>query len=382
MDDKTKQNLADIAAGAALAYPKHLSLIQEAVERLFESMRIGLEARIGDKGYIMQIANTAIADSSAPIHDDTMDKVYAEAKAFCNSKVRGKIVSAMGLKEQLKSFYSTGFESGLSFRMWPNLSEKYRIAKREFTVVTGIPGHGKSSFMDALMIYLAEEHGWKFAVYSPENFPFEIHLEKLISLIMKKPFNMGPQYERMKWSEAEEALNFIYEHFVFIHPDEDNISLEAVLSLVLQAKEARVVDGVLIDPWNELEHNRPVNKSETEYIGEALSKVRRFARRQNIAAWVVAHPRIMQEDEKGAFKTPTPYSISGSANWYNKADNCLTVYRNALNDVDVFVQKIKYKIRGEIGSVHFTYDRATGIFSPGNKNERSSLPPMGAANND
>jgi twinkle protein len=73
----------------------------------------------------------------------------------------------------------------------------------------------------------------------------------------------------------------------------------------------------------------------------------------------------------------------GSSNWYNKADNCLTVYRDSMNEVQVYIQKIKYKIRGEVGVCHFHYDRPTGIFRPGGEASASTLPPQtpkGAAN--
>lgn len=378
MDDKVKIGLSNIADGISLQYGQGAAqlrpLIDETVGKLFESMLTGLEARIGDRGYIEQLARFATQESSILIHSDAMDKVFAEAKAFCNGRTRGKVVSAADLKEQLLKFYHNGYSAGLKMRLWPNLSEKYRVAKREFTVVTGIPGHGKSSFMDALMVSLAEEYGWNFAVYSPENFPFEIHLEKLISLAVRLPFHDGPQ-ARMSTQDVVDSLAWVSEHFTFIHPDEDNISLEAVLSLCLQAKEERRVDGFIIDPWNELEHNRPQGKSETEYIGEALSKCRRFARRNDIAIWIVAHPTKIQENDDGSFKVPTPYSISGSSNWYNKADNCITVYRDALNAVQVYIQKIKYKIRGEVGCCYFSYDRATGIFRPGGDSAPNMLPP-------
>ena len=63
------------------------------------------------------------------------------------------------------------------------------------------------------------------------------------------------------------------------------------------------------------------------------------------------------------------YDISGSAHWYNRADNGICIYRQAdketgilRDEVDVYVQKIKFKVHGSQGLVHLTYERESGRF--------------------
>lgn len=51
----------------------------------------------------------------------------------------------------------------------------------------GIPNHGKSEWLDALMVNLAENYGWSFAVASMEKKPHE-HARQLIEKRMRKPF--------------------------------------------------------------------------------------------------------------------------------------------------------------------------------------------------
>lgn len=62
---------------------------------------------------------------------------------------------------------------------WPLLDRHYSVRPGEWTLVTGIPGHGKSEFLDAMTINLAARHGWRFGIFSPENQPFSLHLAKL-----------------------------------------------------------------------------------------------------------------------------------------------------------------------------------------------------------
>jgi twinkle protein len=125
-----------------------------------------------------------------------------------------------------------------------------------------------------------------------------------------------------------------------------------------------------MDPWNELEHERPSHMNETDYISDCLSKIRHFCKRHNIHIWVVAHPTKLQKattkEGKEQYPVPTPYDVSGSSHWRNKAFNCLSIYRDPAssdNTVEIHVQKIKYKKNGRVGKATLFYDRLTGRYS-------------------
>ena len=124
--------------------------------------------------------------------------------------------------------------------------------------------------------------------------------------------------------------------------------------------------GLIIDPWNELDHARPPSLSETEYISRALSTYRQFVRDWNIHGWLVAHPKMLPKEKDGSTAVPRPYDVSGSAHWYNKADNCVTVHRDLLTDshlVEIHVQKIRFKHCGKPGIATLEYCLANGTYS-------------------
>ena len=128
----------------------------------------------------------------------------------------------------------------------------------------------------------------------------------------------------------------------------------------------RGIKGLIIDPYNELDHSRPASMLETEYISQFLSRVRRFARQFGIHVWIVAHPSKPLKDKDGGQVCPTPYDVSGSAHWYNKADNILTVFRDVKADdnrVQIHVQKVRFRTTGKPGVVELRYHQATGRFS-------------------
>jgi twinkle protein len=58
------------------------------------------------------------------------------------------------------------------------------------------------------------------------------------------------------------------------------------------------------------------------------------------------------------------YDIAGSANWFNKIDNGLSIYRDYdTGIVDVYVQKIRFKFIGKIGRAGFQWDKFTGKYN-------------------
>jgi twinkle protein len=60
---------------------------------------------------------------------------------------------------------------------------------------------------------------------------------------------------------------------------------------------------------------------------------------------------------------PTLYDISGSAHWYNKADNGITVYRHMDADMtDIYVGKIRFREVGQRGKATLAYCRHTGTY--------------------
>lgn len=81
---------------------------------------------------------------------------------------------------------------------------------------------------------------------------------------------------------------------------------------------------LVIDPYNELNAVRPGNMTESEYVSGLMAKLRQFAQHFEVAVWLVAHPRQLQQ---WGGEPPDIYSISGSAHFINKADNVLVVHR-------------------------------------------------------
>lgn len=274
-----------------------------------------------------------------------------------------------------KELYQCGLQRG-SLTGWPSVDRLYTVGLSQWTLVSGFPGSGKSEWVDALMVNLAKRGEWKFAIYSPENHPLQLHYAKIIEKYVGKPFSYGPT-PRLDPEELEDALNWMRGKFFFAKPDKPNI-----FAILEEASKAVSFGswklGVVIDPWNHLEHHRNIGMSETEYVSCVLSEVIRWVREMNCHLWLVAHPSKLQKDRDGKLPIPTPHDISGSAHFWNKADNCVTVWRDQKEQsqsVEIHVQKIRFKHIGHIGAAELLYDRVTGrYYEPLRSVQQQSMP--------
>lgn len=270
------------------------------------------------------------------------------------------IVKASDLKTEIEIIRTGGFDPGNKIG-YPALDDLYRVRLGMMTIVTGIPGHGKSEIVDMFLAQLSRLHNWKFCYFSPENYPISQHYVKVAEKMIGEP------YRNFTDSDNRVCSQWIQEHFTWLYPpnDDEVVNLDWVLSRARYLCETEGLEGLVIDPWNEIEHQRG-NISETDYTSMALTKIRRFARRYNVHCWIVAHPTKLQKDKTtGQYPVPTPYDISGSAHWRNKADFCLTIHRPdiTVNKVDIYVQKVKFKHLGKIGQCSFAYEWQSGTFT-------------------
>lgn len=264
--------------------------------------------------------------------------------------------------ERLMELHARGMPKG-DLTGWPSVDELYTVAPGQLTIVTGWPGSGKSEWIDALLVNLSHQ-GWRLAIFSPENHPIEVHQSKVLEKLIGKPFGAGPS-ERIFKEEIAEHSGYMDEHFGFMEAPEGAVSVHSVLhgsQAFLAPSKKR---GLVIDPWNELEHWRPPHLNETEYISRALSMIRHWARRNRVHVWLCAHPQKVRRNDDGKLPIPRPDMISGSQNWWNKADACVTVYRDFHENtelVEIHVQKIRFKHVGRIGVATLRYDLTTGRY--------------------
>jgi len=264
--------------------------------------------------------------------------------------------SADAYADRLNDLYSKGSGKGFSTG-YDSVDNIYTVAPSQLTVVTGYPSSGKSNFVDQLMVNLARNEDWKFAVCSFENQP-EIHISRLMELYTKRRFFDGK--DRMTQTEKERAFKWVNDHFVFIDTGGDEPStIESILDRTKAAIRRMGVRGMVIDPYNyiDLKHN----STETEAISGMLSKVQKFVKTYDMHCWFVAHPSKIQ---RSGVEQPRPdgMSIAGSMAWWAKTDCGLTVHRKE-GYVELAVWKCRHRWVGTQGETTLLYNKTAGTYS-------------------
>lgn len=274
----------------------------------------------------------------------------------------GSMVDAEAVIAEAREIYLAGGLKRGDSPGWPAVDELYSVVLGQWTLITGTPSSGKSEFLDAMLVNLAEQDpSWRFAVYSPEKWPCSTHLIQLVEKRVRKPYNNGPT-QRMTLAELEAGSRWVTDHFFWVDP-----ALKTPLQLIEAGLENRGSSGkfgIVLDPWNALDHERG-GLSETDYISATLTRVIRLAREAACHVWLVAHPKLPPAGTSPADYVPGPYSISGSSHWYNKGDSIITVHRNKADEaglVEIHVQKIRFRHVGKIGAAQLRYDKATGRY--------------------
>ena len=268
------------------------------------------------------------------------------------------IFTASDVREELELLFEKGLQKGAVLGMG-ELDELLSVEVGRLLVVTGIPGDGKSEFLDEVAVRFSLKYDWRCAWFSPENFPVTLHHPKLIEKLTGKRFMKGI----MKPMEFDSAVGYLSHNFFDILPEE-GYQVDTILEKAETLVRRKGIRVFILDPYNCLEHQIPSGQSETQYISEFLEKLRSFARRKQVLVILAAHPTKMKKDPiSGKYPVPTMYDISGSAAFFNKADFGLAIERDRAQGVTrVHVQKVKFRHLGQPGVASFQYNTHCGRF--------------------
>jgi twinkle protein len=264
----------------------------------------------------------------------------------------------------ITEWYEKGYPQGTKTGI-PGFDEYLTFVPGQLTIVTGIPGHGKDEFSNWIMARLAVE-GWPWGICGFEESPAET-TTKLIEKITGKSFAFRKDPEhRVSVAMMEHAIGLIDRMFTFYNTDVVDTDVDGLLEKAEELVRRKGIKGFYLNPWNWIEHKKGQNSTETEYISECLSKIIRFAKIHQVHVILLAHTTKMIKDKlTKKYEVPNLYSISGSAHFFNKTHNGVTVYRDyETGRVDVYVQKVKQSWLGKIGYCSFTYDTFTRQYAP------------------
>lgn len=266
------------------------------------------------------------------------------------------IQELIDVESELDYLFKHGLQKGATINV-PSVDKILSFKTGMLTVVTGVPSHGKTFLLNYLLIRLNLIHKWKIAFFSPEFYPVSLHISQVIETIGGKRFESA-NYNQMVY---EKMKNYLCSNMFWIDPNDTDIS--SVMERAKYLIKKRGIKALVIDPFNALTDKERKNQKQDEYISDFLQKLRWFARKYDVAVFLVMHPIKLNRLENGLYPICDLYCCKGAAEIFDKADCGLTVWRNEKEDyAELHVTKIKFRHLGEKGHATFKFNMNNGRY--------------------
>lgn len=235
------------------------------------------------------------------------------------------VIYGIDVKEQALSLYESGYATvnGIGVK---EMDDSFKPKKGEITVLTGIGNYGKSSWKKWYQAMRMILYGEKFATFSPEDNPPEEYYHDFVEILLGcdcTPANPN----RPSRQVYEYTYDFVCKHIFYVYPKNVTPTPQYIMEVFLQLIVKEGVDGVDIDPFNQLANNYQNFGGRDKYLEWVLSLFSRFSQINNVYFWIIAHPIKMQKGSDGNYPCPDVFDIADGALWNNKLDNILVYHR-------------------------------------------------------
>lgn len=270
-------------------------------------------------------------------------------------KIQG-IEELYDIENDLDYLFYNGIQKGATINI-DSVDKILSFKTGMLIVVTGIPSHGKTYWLNYALARLNMVDEWKVAFFSPEFYPVTLHISQIIETLGGARFNAqnyNPQvYDLLK--------GYVNNNFFWIDPNDTDINSVLERGRFLIRKKG--IKALVIDPFNALTDKERTTQKQDEYISDFLQKIRWFARKNDVAMFIVMHPTKQQKLESGLYPVVDLYACKGASEIYDKADIGITVWRNEQsNYAEMHVTKMKFRHLGEKGHATFVFNVNNGRY--------------------
>lgn len=243
-------------------------------------------------------------------------------------------------------------------------SEIMRLFYGTLTVVSGLPGAGKTSFLSQLVCQSLEQDkpAWMFSREMPG------WMEKSwLNYIMAGAHHVkayedrnGAKYYKVT-PTAKSQINEHYNNKWFLYRDDWSNKLDDLIVSMEDSVRKFGTKLLILDNLMTIDLDSNEN-SELLKQTECINKLIRFAMKYSVAVVLVAHPRKMPKGEEVGI-----YDISGTSNIINLAHRTIGLRRidkeREKSSHDVCLTLIKDRMRGKAGKrINLYYDIPTRRF--------------------
>lgn len=237
-----------------------------------------------------------------------------------------------------------GLEYGVSTGI-PALDPHFTWKLGHTVVINAHNNMGKTTFGMYLILLSSVMYGWKWGVYSPENYPVSDLAVTLLEMYMGNTMDPKANKPATK-NDLEKARTFLRNHIEFVN-NEDGYTPEKLREVKRQMILRKGINGFFTDPWNSLYQNLKGDTMDN-YLTHELSAEVRFAVNNKIISLYGVHPMSPISIERREPRPPSEFEITGGAIWSKKMYEIMTIHYDkkllsseALPLTQVFVHKTK-----------------------------------------
>jgi len=255
-----------------------------------------------------------------------------------------------------------------------SFSDIFRFRGTGILTVTGIPGHGKTEFIDQCILDLARLYNQETLVAGFEQTPEE-HVLKLIRKMIGKDVGCKSYLgSKENVDEIVKVSKFVTSKIKHIDTIKQGSDIKNLLQIsAKQIQKSREggkigIKYVVIDPYNMLSI-KGSRLQGFEKVEDILRKITIFSHQMDVLVILVAHPVKIKKDEKTKmYEVPDFYSVKGSSAFFEMSYHGLVVYREGyLSSDKVLVRVLKVK-QANLGKtmeeVYLGYDKNSGRYIP------------------
>ena len=208
--------------------------------------------------------------------------------------------------EDVKKHFHEDLTGGLALP-FINTENDFKVRMGETTVVTGFSGHGKSAWLNQVILHLMKHEKTMIA-------SFEMLPKATLGRMCQQTGEAAPNDEYI--------LDFLtkLESNLYLYDPEGSTSTKKVLEVIYYCAEKLNVKIMVIDSLMKC----GVNEDDLNRQKKFLDDLAVAARDLDIHLFIVAHSRKTSSDYEHA----TKLDVAGSANITNLVDNVLSVHRN------------------------------------------------------
>jgi twinkle protein len=226
----------------------------------------------------------------------------------------------------------------------------------EFNLWTGYNNEGKSQFLIFLCVLKANNEGWKFAFFSPENYPPDEFFDDIIHTILGKSTDRAYKNFDVQEDEYLRAFDMVKDNFFFVYPEKDKVpdfrieQIESVFEYLVWEKD---VKAVIVDPYIKIRHEMSPGEPEHLYASRFMMDRINFTRKNNVSYHLVMHQTTPRKEKDGNYPPPSLYQIKGGGTFADSTDNSISVWRpnraTDPNDTTVIIKTDKIKKQKLVG---------------------------------